>query len=70
MPFALIRAYKADKFGNLAFRGTSMNFNGVMVTAALISITEVDEVVEPGEIDSYRIDTPGLYVDRIVKVGP
>tara|TARA_B100000745_G_scaffold298886_1_gene248447 strand:- start:229 stop:1017 length:789 start_codon:yes stop_codon:yes gene_type:complete len=68
--FALIRAYKADKLGNLAFRGTSMNFNGVMVTAALISIIEVDEIVEPGEIDSYRIDTPGLYVDRIVKVEP
>ena len=45
-----------------------MNFNGVMVTAAETTIVEVDDIVEPGEIDSYRIDTPGLYVNRLVKV--
>ena len=66
--YALIRGYMADTMGNLSFRGTSMNFNGVMVTAAAISIVEVDKVVEEGEIDSYRIDTPGLYVNRIVEV--
>lgn len=66
--FALIRAYKSDTLGNLSFRGTSMNFNGVMVTASEISIVEVDDIVEPGAIDSYRIDTPGIYVDRIVKI--
>lgn len=66
--FALIRGYKADTIGNLTFRGTSMNFNGVMVTAAETTIVEVDDIVEPGEIDSYRIDTPGLYVNRLVKV--
>ena len=66
--YALIRGYMADTMGNLSFRGTSMNFNGVMVTAAAISIVEVDKVVDVGEIDSYRIDTPGLYVNRIVEV--
>ena len=66
--YALIRGYMADTIGNLCFRGTSMNFNGVMVTAAVISIVEVDKVVNVGEIDSYRIDTPGLYVNRIVEV--
>ena len=66
--YALIRGHKADTMGNLSFRGTSMNFNGVMVTAATVSIVEVDEIVSVGEIDSYRIDTPGLYVNRIVEV--
>ena len=66
--YALIRGYMADTMGNLSFRGTSMNFNGVMVTAVAISIVEVDKVVDVGEIDSYRIDTPGLYVNRIVEV--
>ncbi len=66
--FSLIRAHKSDTLGNLSFRGTSMNFNGVMVTAAETSIVEVDDIVEPGAIDSYRIDTPGIYVDRIVKI--
>ena len=66
--YALIRGYMADTMGNLSFRGTSMKFNGVMVTAAAISIVEVDKVVDVGEIDSYRIDTPALYVNRIVEV--
>ena len=66
--YALIRGYMADTMGNLSFRGTSMNFNGVMVTAAAISIVEVDKIVDVGEIDSYRIDTPALYVNRIVEV--
>ena len=66
--YALIRGYMADTMGNLSFRGTSMKFNGVMVTAAAISIVEVDKVVDVGEIDSYRIDTPGVYGIRIVEV--
>ena len=66
--YALIRGYMADTMGNLSFRGTSMNFNVVMVTAAAISIVEVDKIVDVGEIDSYRIDTPALYVNRIVEV--
>ena len=66
--FALIKGHIADTYGNLTYRGTSRNFNGVMVSAAATSIVEVDDIVGPGEIDSYRIDTPGIFVDRIIKV--
>ena len=66
--FALINAHIADIYGNLTYRGTSQNFNGVMVSAAGTSIVEVDDVVSPGEIDAYRIDTPGIFVDRIIKI--
>ena len=65
--FALLRAHKADTLGNLVYRGTSQNFNGVMATAAQTTIVEVDEVVEPGGLDAGAIDTPGIYVKRIVK---
>lgn len=66
--FALIKGHIADTYGNLTYRGTSRNFNGVMVSAAATSIVEVDDIVGPGEIDSYRIDTPGIFVDKIIKV--
>ena len=66
--FALIRAYKADKMGNLVYRGTARNFNPVMATAAAITIAEVDEIVEVGELDPEDIQTPGIFVKRIVKV--
>ena len=65
--FALLRAYRADTLGNTTYRGTSQNFNGVMSTAAKVTIIEVDEIVEPGGLDSAGIHTPGLYVNRIVK---
>ena len=64
--FALIRAHKADRLGNLVYRGTSRNFNPVMAPAADVTIVDVDEILEPGELDSEAIATPGLYVDRIV----
>ena len=66
--FALIRAYQSDRLGNLVYKGTSKNFNSVMVTAATISIVEVDKIVETGAIESALIDTPLLYVDRIVEI--
>lgn len=66
--FALIRAYQSDRLGNLVYKGTSKNFNSVMVTAANISIVEVDKIVETGAIESALIDTPLLYVDRIVEI--
>jgi len=66
--FALIKGHIADTYGNLTYRGTSQNFNGVMVSAAGTSIVEVDDIVEPGEIDDYKIDTPGIFVDRIIKI--
>ena len=66
--FALLRAHKADALGNLVYRGTSRNFNGVMVTAAKTTIIEVDEVVPSGDLDPLAVHTPGIYVDRIVKI--
>ena len=66
--FALLRAHRSDPVGNTQYRGTSRNFNGVMATAAEVVVMEVDEIVEPGEIDPGAVHTPGIYVDRIVKV--
>jgi len=64
--FALIRAHKADRWGNLVFKATSRTFNATMAGAARVTIAEVDEVVELGELDSEAIVTPGLYVQRVV----
>ena len=64
--FALVRACRADRYGNCVYRGTSRNFNSVMAGAAKITIVEVDELVELGAIDPETIVTPGIYVDRIV----
>ena len=64
--FALIRAYKSDPMGNLIYSGTSRSFNMPMATAADVTIAEVDEIVEPGGIDAERVDTPSIYVNRIV----
>lgn len=66
--FALLRANVADTLGNTTYRGTSQNFNGVMATAANVTIIEVDEIVEPGGLDSAVIHTPALYVNRMVKI--
>jgi len=66
--YALVRAYKADMMGNLIYRGTQRQFNPVMATAAKVTIAEVDEIVETGELDPEVIVTPGIFVDRIVKV--
>jgi len=66
--FALLRANVADTLGNTTYRGTSQNFNGVMATAASVTIIEVDEIVEPGVLDSAVIHTPALYVNRMVKI--
>jgi 3-oxoacid CoA-transferase subunit A len=66
---SLIKAWKADRHGNLVYRETARNFNPVMATAAELTIAEVEELVEPGQLDADQIVTPGIYVDRIV-VGP
>jgi len=65
--FAFVRAYKADRAGNLIYRKASRNFNEVMATAARVTIAEVEEIVEPGELDPEAIVTPSVYVHRIVK---
>ncbi len=64
--FAFIRAYKADRLGNLIYRGTSRTFNATMAGAAKITIAEVDEIVPVGELDPEAIVTPGIYVERVV----
>ena len=64
--FALIKAWKGDKLGNLIYRKTARNFNPAMATAANITIAEVEELVEPGELDPDHIVTPGIYVDRMI----
>ncbi len=65
--FAIIRAHKADTRGNLVYRGTSRNFNAVMAPAARVTVVEVDEIVEYGELDPEAIVTPGVFVQRIVR---
>jgi 3-oxoacid CoA-transferase subunit A len=65
--FALVKAWRGDRLGNLVYRKTARNFNPMMATAAKITIAEVEELVEPGEIDPDHIITPGIYVTRIVQ---
>jgi 3-oxoadipate CoA-transferase, alpha subunit len=64
--FAFVRAYKADRYGNLVYQGTSRNFNPVMAGAAKVTIAEVDMVVELGDLDPEIIVTPSIYVNRVV----
>jgi len=63
--FALVKAWKADRWGNLVFRKTSRNFNPVMATAAHVTIAEVEEIVEPGQLDPDRVHVPSVYVKRV-----
>ncbi len=63
--FALVKAYKGDKFGNLIYRHTARNFNSVMATAGKITVAEVEILVETGELAPDTIHTPGLFVQRI-----
>lgn len=67
--FALVKAWKADKAGNLVFRKSARNFNPVMCKAAKITIAEVEEIVETGQLDPDHVHLPGIFVNRIVK-GP
>ena len=64
--FALIKAWKGDRMGNLVYRKTAQNFNPMMATAAKITIAEIEELVEPGALDPDHIVTPGIYVQRVV----
>lgn len=65
--FAIVKAWKADTYGNLVFRKTARNFNPMAATAGKITVVEVEEIVQPGELDPDHIHTPGIYVDRIIK---
>ena len=63
--FAIVKAWKGDTSGNLVYKGTARNFNPMMATAGKITIAEVEELVQPGELDPNNIHTPGIYVQRI-----
>jgi 3-oxoadipate CoA-transferase alpha subunit len=64
--FALIKAHRADRMGNLVYRKTARNFGPVMATAAATTIVQVDDVVETGDLDPENVVTPSIFVDRVV----
>ncbi|OKL42347.1 CoA transferase subunit A [Pseudovibrio exalbescens] len=64
---SIVKAWKGDKEGNLIYRKTARNFNPMMATAGKVTVAEVEELVEVGELDPDQIHTPGIYVDRIVE---
>jgi len=68
--FALVRASKGDRHGNLVYNKTTRNFNPLCAAAGRITVAEVEELVEPGEIAPDNVHTPGIFVQRVVVVGP
>ncbi|HET6285056.1 MAG TPA: CoA transferase subunit A [Polyangia bacterium] len=65
--FAIVKAWKGDRFGNLVYRKTTRNFNPMMASAGRTTIAEVEILVEPGALDPDQVHTPGIYVQRIIK---
>ena len=65
--FAIVKAWKGDTAGNLIYKGTARNFNPPMAMAGKITIAEVEELVQPGELDPNQVHTPGIFVQRIFK---
>ncbi len=65
---ALVKAYKGDRMGNLVYHTTARNYNPIMATAAKLTIAEVEEIVDVGQLDPETIVTPGIFVDRVIKV--
>src|SRR5215510_13541099 len=65
--FAIVKAWKGDRWGNLVYRKTARNFNPMMATAGKTTIAEVEMLVEPGEIEPDQVHTPGIYVQRIIR---
>ncbi|GEA11145.1 CoA transferase subunit A [Alteromonas sp. KUL49] len=65
--FAIVRAWKADKYGNCIYRHTAQNFNPMAATAGKITVVEAEEIVEPGELEPSQIHTPGIYVNRVIQ---
>jgi 3-oxoacid CoA-transferase subunit A len=65
--FALVKAWKGDRYGNLIYRKTARNFNPVMATAAHVTIAEVEQLVEPGSLDPDAIVTPGVFVAHVLQ---
>ena len=65
--FAIVKGWKADHFGNVIYRHTAQNFNPLVATAGRITVVEVEEIVEPGQLDPAHVHTPGIYVDRLIQ---
>jgi 3-oxoacid CoA-transferase subunit A len=63
--FAFVHAWKGDRLGNLVYRRTARNFNPVMATAGRVTIAEIEQLVEPGEIDPNHVVTPGIFVSYV-----
>ena len=66
--FALVRAAKGDRHGNLVFDKSAMNFNPLCAMAGQVTVAEVEELVEPGELDPEHVHLPGIFVQRVVLV--
>ena len=64
--FAIVKGWKADRYGNVIYRHTAQSFNPLAATAGKITVVEVEEIVEVGELDPAHIHTPGIYVNRVV----
>lgn len=64
---SIVRAWKADKMGNLVYRKTAQNFNPIIATAGKITLAEVEEIVEIGELDPDEIDTPSIYIQGVIQ---
>ena len=67
--FALVRAARGDRHGNLSYDASARNFNPLCAMAGRITVAEVEQLVEPGELDPEHIDTPGVFVQRVIEVG-
>jgi len=65
--FAIVKAWKADRFGNCVYRHTAQNFNPMAATSGSITVVEAEEIVEPGVLSPSEIHTPGIYVNRVIK---
>ena len=68
--FGLVRAWKGDRHGNLVYRDSARNFNPLCAMCGRVTIAEVEELVEPGELDPDEVHTPGVYVQRVVELTP
>jgi len=68
--FGLVRAWKGDRHGNLVFRDSARNFNPLAAMCGRVTIAEVEELVEPGELDPNQVHTPGVFVQRVVALTP
>ena len=65
--FAIVKGWKADRYGNVIYRHTAQNFNPMVAAAGKITVAEVEQIVAPGELDPTQVHTPGIYVDRLIQ---